>query len=327
MPLSPTSDSPLHEVIESIVVLTQQRDQRSLEQSLFASLQEMLEPKDCWLLSRDREDGHLLVVAGDPALLPDQLAAAEPVGEAREFGRIDVDGRQYLTACTLSVEDDNPRLLILARAAWDEDNLRLVRGMLKVYQNFVTLLRDSEKDTLTGLFNRRKLEAKLGDLLSAGLRGRRYTDSEHDDFLAVLDLDHFKRVNDTFGHLIGDETLLAVANILRRTLRDNDLIFRYGGEEFIVILHELTAAQTESVLERLRRNIEKHEFAQVGQATVSIGYTALTAGRSPSQVIEEADRALYYAKEHGRNQVRSYPALIANGALQVHPGNSAVEMF
>jgi diguanylate cyclase (GGDEF)-like protein len=328
--MSPQSaaDSALHDVIESIVMLTEQRDQRSLEHSLFSSLQEMLEPKDCWLLSRDADEVSLRVVAGDSGLLPGDLiqpfAASRPEAD---FQFVEHAGKNYLIARTLSSEDDNLRLLVIARTQWEADDQRLVQGMLKVYQNFVTLLRDSEKDTLTGLYNRRKLEAKLGDIMAATLRGRRYKDHDHSDYLAVLDIDRFKRVNDTYGHLIGDETLLTFANILRRTLRDDDLIFRYGGEEFIVLLQELSDSQTDTVLERVRRNVEKHDFAQVGRVTVSIGYTSLKAGLTPNQVIEEADRALYYAKQNGRNQLRSYPALIAAGELRVHQDNKSAELF
>jgi diguanylate cyclase (GGDEF)-like protein len=324
----PLADPALHEVIESIVTLTEQRDQRSLEFSLFSSLQEMLDPRDCWLLSLERDDAGVRVVAGDAGLLPTEVMAralAEP--RDQELHLLQADHREYLVASTLSVDDEHTRLLVIARGSWDEDNLRLVRGMLKVYQNFVTLLRDSAKDTLTGLFNRRKLEAKLNDLLAATLHGRRYRDLRHSDFLAVLDLDHFKRVNDTHGHLIGDETLLSFANILRRTLRDDDLIYRYGGEEFVIILQELSADQAESVLDRVRRNVEKYAFPQVGQVTVSIGFTMLQPGATPPKVIEQADRTLYYAKEHGRNQVQGFQTLIERDELRAQTDEGSIELF
>ncbi len=182
------ADPAPHEIIESIVELTEQRDQRSLEFSLFASLQEMLEPRDCWLLSLDTPDSVARVVAGDASLLPAEIIEAIKV-TPHDFDMrfVQVGGKEYLLASTLSAESEHTRLLVIARGYWDENNLRLAQGMLRVYQNFVSILRDSEKDTLTGLLNRRKLEAKLNDLLAASLHGRRYKDTAHSDFLAVFD--------------------------------------------------------------------------------------------------------------------------------------------
>lgn len=326
-PHGPSADPALHEVIESIVSLTEQRDQRSLEHSLFSTLQEMLDHEDCWLLTLG-QDERPRCVAGEDSRLPDAVRSLLKLDTADTEIRIQQsDGKEYLIASTLSADDEQARLLIIALRAWDNGNLRLVQGMLKVYRNFVSVLRDSAKDTLTGLFNRRKLETKLNDLLAASMHGRRYKDHNYSDFVAVLDLDNFKLVNDTYGHLIGDEILLSFANILRQTLRDDDLLFRYGGEEFVVLLQELTEDQAASVLERVRRNIEKYPFPQAGRVTVSIGHTTLTPGATPNSVIEEADRALYHAKNHGRNQVCSFPQLIATGALLAHKDNSSVELF
>jgi len=317
-----------HDVIESIVTLTEQRDQRSLEHSLYTSLQEMLDPDACWLLSLDEGEAAPRVVAGDAEHLPAGLApVAEAVPDDGAWHQVQAGGREILIARTLGAEAQKGRMLALARTRWDGGSMRLARGMLKVYQNFVDILRDSEKDTLTGLYNRRKLENKLNDLLSATLHGRRYKDQSHADFLAVLDLDHFKAINDTHGHLIGDETLLAFANILRRTLRDDDLIFRFGGEEFVVLLQEVSVDQAGMVLERVRRSVGHHDFAQVGQVTVSIGYTMLRPGATPPKAIEEADRALYYAKAHGRDRVCDHAALVASGALRVPPDQGSVELF
>ena len=323
-------DPILHEIIESIVMLTEQRDQRSLEQSLFSSLQEMLEPDACWLIKLEAEEQSepVDIVAGKSGGLNAELIQAfRSIQPQEEFRVLKLQGKDYLLAPTLRKDDNQTRLLVLAQDAWDENNLRLVQGMFKVYQNFIALLQDSEKDTLTGLFNRRKLEGKLNDLLMAALMGRRYTDQSHSDFLAVLDIDKFKQVNDTYGHLIGDETLLVFSNVLRNTLRDNDLIYRYGGEEFIILLQDITSQQAEMVLERVRRNVDNQNFPQVGHITVSIGFTTMSPGLTPTQVIEQADRALYFAKENGRNQTSQYQQLVDSGKLQPHTESGSVDLF
>jgi diguanylate cyclase (GGDEF)-like protein len=217
--------------------------------------------------------------------------------------------------------------LLVGKTEWNETSERLLVGMVRVYQNFMKLMRDSEKDTLTGLSNRRKLETYLASRLGAGMNQAEGEVSERGDYLAVLDLDKFKRINDTYGHLIGDEVLLTFANILRASLRDGDRSFRYGGEEFIVVLSEVTAEQAETILDRLRGNVEAHDFPQVGRVTVSVGYTRIAAQELPTRIIEEADKALYYAKEHGRNQVRDYRALLAAGEIEDSPHDGGIELF
>jgi len=142
-----------------------------------------------------------------------------------------------------------------------------------------------------------------------------------------MDLDRFKRINDNFGHLIGDEVLLTFANILRRTLRDSDLIFRYGGEEFIALLQDASHASIEEVLERVRRNVASHDFPLVGKVTVSIGFAALDGQTSPLDVLEKADRALYYAKDHGRDQVREFSQLVDQHLLEDIHRDGGIELF
>jgi diguanylate cyclase (GGDEF)-like protein len=203
----------------------------------------------------------------------------------------------------------------------------MAQGMLRVYQNFLRLLNDSEKDTLTGLMNRRRLEKHLGALLASRHKGRRGDDQRRRDFLAVLDIDHFKRVNDTFGHLFGDEVLLAFANLIRRSLREGDNCYRYGGEEFIILLRELAREQVMSVLERLRGHVANHVFPQAMHITVSIGFTRVGGQQFPAEIVEEADRALYYAKNHGRDQVREFQALSLAGEIEMPEASGSVEMF
>lgn len=133
-------------------------------------------------------------------------------------------------------------------------------------------------------------------------------------WLAVIDIDHFKRVNDRFGHLYGDEVLILMANLLRTSFRAYDRVFRFGGEEFVVLLRSATESKALQVLERFRQKVQAYDFPQVGQVTVSIGFASIGAG-APIEIVGRADQALYFAKEHGRNQVCFYDRLLAQGAL------------
>jgi len=237
------------------------------------------------------------------------------------------EGLDWLLLGIEAMVENGRRVLILGLSGWSQNDLRMARGMLRVYQNFTQLLNDSEKDTLTGLMNRRRLEKHLAELLAARRLGRRDYDTQRQDYLAVLDIDRFKAVNDNFGHLIGDEVLLLFANVMRQSLRDEDRCYRYGGEEFIVLLREINRDQALMVLERLRAKVASHIFPQVGHITVSIGVTLVEHQQLPPQIIEEADRALYYAKGHGRDQVREFQALIQAGEIEVPDVSGSVELF
>ncbi|MEV6349514.1 diguanylate cyclase [Actinoplanes sp. NPDC051851] len=158
-------------------------------------------------------------------------------------------------------------------------------------------------DPLTGLANRRRL---TGVLEAEWLRGLR---SGEPIGLAMIDVDHFKRYNDHYGHQAGDRCLALVASALRDSVRVTDVVARYGGEEFCVIMPDTTAAGARVVAERACRAVsrlrEPHEFADSGVVTVSVGVaaTAPEPDATPGDLIRIADDALYHAKRDGRNQV------------------------
>ena len=126
----------------------------------------------------------------------------------------------------------------------------------------------------------------------------------------MFDIDHFKKINDTFGHQAGDAVLQSAAEVLRQSIRDTDIPARYGGEEFCTILIDTNAKEAQLVAERLRQNMEAQVLDQEGKAirwTISSGIAELTElVETPAQWLECADRALYQAKHAGRNQWRLY---------------------
>jgi len=198
---------------------------------------------------------------------------------------------------------------------------------LHFYCNYINLLDYSELDTLTGLLNRKtfdeafdKIIARSGRSQDAAHNGERRSEDESCDlhWLAVVDIDHFKRINDNFGHLFGDEVLLRIASLMRCSFRSEDRLFRFGGEEFVVMLRVNSRDNADRILERLRHMVECHEFPQVGQVTCSIGFTAVDSRLAPTDILGQADEALYYAKEHGRNQVCCYETLVESNALAHH---------
>jgi len=191
-----------------------------------------------------------------------------------------------------------------------QENIRL-ETMVKERTREIERL--SQTDGLTGLFNRRHLEENMA------MEFKRATRYRHDLSLMVLDLDHFKQINDTHGHLAGDEVLRWTAARLRSALRETDFIGRYGGEEFVVVLPESDIKTAAELAEALRRLISAQPVkfeAKTILVTVSIGVSEFHPGTTDYQVMfREADRALYRAKAEGRNRVVCFEHAPAASAL------------
>lgn len=154
-------------------------------------------------------------------------------------------------------------------------------------------------DALTGLYNRRHFDSTVEREF---LRSKRYGG---DLTLAIIDIDFFKKINDTYGHLCGDYVLKEVAYMIQDNFRKTDIVFRYGGEEFVVILTETSLDGSKIPLERLRQAIENYKFKyenNVIKVTVSIG-AASNSYDNINTVILNADKALYEAKSSGRNRI------------------------
>jgi diguanylate cyclase (GGDEF)-like protein len=160
-------------------------------------------------------------------------------------------------------------------------------------------------DGLTGLNNHRFFQAFFERELS---RARRYN---HPLSLIMIDIDHFKKINDSLGHPVGDQVLQEVARLLKEQARDVDLAARYGGEEFMLVLPETKRGEAQSLAERIRQRVEGHDFKVTAvrkplKVTISLGVSGFPEdGTEKSQIIDKVDKALYRAKSGGRNQVRS----------------------
>ncbi|WP_019011144.1 GGDEF domain-containing protein [Deinococcus aquatilis] len=169
-------------------------------------------------------------------------------------------------------------------------------GRFQALRALQHLTRQAEVDALTGLANRRRFNADLAQM-------------DEQDALLLIDIDHFKRVNDTFGHAVGDEVLEEVARCLAEKVRTRDTVYRYGGEEFALILRRVESVRLVEVAERLRAAVEEHPLSMLGggRVTVSIGVACYT--REPA-LLERADAALYAAKRAGRNRVCVHPDVL-----------------
>lgn len=221
---------------------------------------------------------------------------------------------------------------------YNEINEELMSGYFQIYKNYLALLEESERDTLTKLLNRRTFERDLHKLLleknsdqeqsKTFEQSRRRNCNETSHWLAVSDIDFFKRVNDNFGHLYGDEVLLLLANIMRKVFRASDILFRFGGEEFVIILRSVAQDGAHLALERFRKAVEDYDFPQVGKISISIGFVEIIDNSIPTEILGRADKALYFSKDNGRNQLHQYEILLKNGKIDSNtPSVDDIELF
>ncbi|MFN4264841.1 MAG: diguanylate cyclase [Aquabacterium sp.] len=246
------------------------------------------------------------------------------------------EGDRYVTVLPLLVEVGLPGVLeVRSEQPLSQETLRPIQTLLRVFGNFQNLLESSQRDTLTGLLNRQTfdatfLKASMPVVTDGALDATvdRRSSSTTGYWLGVVDIDHFKKVNDGFGHLIGDEVLVLVARIMRQSFRHYDRLYRFGGEEFVILLRGGNEEDARAAFERFRVNVESYLFPQVKNVTVSVGFTEVQHQDTPNQAFSRADQGVYQAKHQGRNRVLCYEELVRTGIIQVegeHIGD--VELF
>lgn len=173
--------------------------------------------------------------------------------------------------------------------------------IMQLIEKVKVLEESSNMDSLTRVYNRRALTSYLNDVFSR-------ENLNYELHLLILDVDDFKVINDTYGHVAGDKILIFLANILKKTLRDGDKIFRYGGEEFIIILNRIDHTNCKNITDRLLELVRKNKLIYKGQSiqvTLSIGATKYKEKDTQDTLLARADKALYKAKNGGKNQMYS----------------------
>jgi diguanylate cyclase (GGDEF)-like protein len=192
-------------------------------------------------------------------------------------------------------------MILFSGACFVVGVVKLSRQTTQDILRIAKLEQDAFVDPLTGLYNRRYLGMRLDEEIA---RARRYGFGLG---ALMIDIDHFKRVNDTYGHQVGDRVLRRIGEIVKSGARSSDIVCRYGGKELLVIVPNTEPAEADKFAERLRETIEATPVATGEDAsvsvTVSIGTSALLAADNAQEFLARADRALYRAKSAGRNRV------------------------
>lgn len=320
-------------VLQNLVEITSQRDHLHLEMSILSALAKLpsitqvrtlefhvLGDEKIWVRPRVwMQDGQIVTnevdVFSDPLLLPlGELPRLKECIDTR-MDRIHDDSVPGVHVLWLPVwmhEKIKVCIEVTQSEPFTPHGMDVLLPVFQVYHNYQSLLDYSERDALTGLLNRKTFDEHLLRFAASATAGP--DGMGRQPWLAVMDIDHFKQVNDRFGHLFGDEVLILVSQILQTAFGTQDRIFRFGGEEFVVLLHPMTVADAEAALNNFRQMVQGHTFPQVGKVTISIGFAG--ASRSaPVELLGRADQALYYAKANGRNRVCNFEALQAEGEL------------
>jgi diguanylate cyclase (GGDEF)-like protein len=323
-------------VLSSVVRVTEQRSQQHLEDSLVKTLAELAGLAFCGICRPNHSSSgifidYVAVTANSGHATPDPMSeiGSDPLLlETLAIGGVRfqtlADGSVRRAQAIVDDRGDVAAFLVTLTPAGRTEQVALIQGFAAIYRNYLVILRDAARDTLTGLRNRKTFDENFSRIVASSRHlavpfdnNRRAThlEGEH-HWLGIIDIDHFKRVNDTFGHVFGDEVLLLLAALMRKAFRAEDLLFRFGGEEFVVMLSPTTYDSASAVFERFRSIAGGFAFPQVGKVTVSIGFVRIQPDDLPSVVIGKADRALYFAKEHGRDQVCSFEELMDDGRLK-----------
>ncbi|KQR55471.1 GGDEF domain-containing protein [Acidovorax sp. Leaf160] len=344
-------------ILENLVEMTGHRDHLRLEVSVLSTLQKLPTVKEVRALEVFQVDGALHVRprtwVEQGQLVSTQAHVAQ--SDARRQPLKDFPALQQCIANRAATalhspqkgvytlwlpvwmhEDVHTCLEITQSRPFSAHKLDVIKSVFHVYQNYQSLLDYSERDALTGLLNRKTFDEQFSRQVSMPSAGATELTSPGDaslaaeeplqQWLAVVDIDHFKQVNDRFGHLYGDEVLILIANILRSSFRGQDRIFRFGGEEFVVLLRSTTLSTAHKIFNRFRLAVKEYHFPQVGQVTVSVGFASTSRG-APVEILGQADQALYHAKEHGRDQVLFYDELVEQGHLHTKVAHDDVELF
>jgi diguanylate cyclase (GGDEF)-like protein len=304
-----------------------------------------------WILCGEQRQGHTTVVPvehlGEAARTlvpwqerPDLVRCAE-AATVLATARTEPPG--WHTGLPLIAEDGGPLdgLIELDTASplggvVLADAQRLLLG----HRQVLGLLDYSERDTLTRLLNRKRFDSAFMHATVA--EARRIYGAPDDDgqtpdrragvvvrrhWLGVIDIDHFKLVNDRFGHTVGDEVLSIVGRIMASVFRFDDQLYRFGGEEFVVLLTARDEAGAMTAFERFRHAIASCDFPAIHHVTVSIGFSDVRPGDTPQACFDRADKAVYHGKIHGRNQTHSHELLVAQGLIQDTSHCGEIELF
>jgi diguanylate cyclase (GGDEF)-like protein len=339
------------ELLNSVIKITKTRDVDSLEYSLISTIQEFIGCEEVGIYKDLHVQGQLVierslclkVLRHDDFLWEDRDVVKQPPPELVSC---------LQSACIITVQSadgterrwlpitlqDKPigAIAIVSKGLSSSDQV-LLNAFCRIFENYLSILHENERDKLTGLLNRQTFEKKLKQLLEKQLIDHHKSAYPNDNrkrimgatsWLAMVDIDHFKKINDSYGHVCGDEVLLLLAQKMRQYFRSSDLIFRFGGEEFVLVFEPCNYEAMKAKIEKFMELVRSTHFPFVKTMSVSIGMSRISPYDFPITVLEQADKALYYAKENGRDKLCFYEELIEQQLItQQDDDSNDIDLF
>lgn len=325
-------------ILGHIVSITESRDIEILEISMLRTIYEIVPCRKVFFLKTAEDSMDILsgasygktgyIPSSDISMYKDDKALRDSMLLAfNDHSATSVDNFAHpFTVCPVDVLGKNAGFIALDRPDTTMQDLYVLECLIRIYQNFVSVLIDNQRDTLTGLLNRKIFDDSILKLIEYRKLGkgdggqieneRRARNSSDRFWLGIFDIDDFKRINDTFGHVYGDEILILIGRLMQDVFRAVDLKFRFGGEEFIAVVRATNEENAFSIFERFRKSVENYRFPQTGTVTVSIGIVEITGEETTSVFVGSADKALYYAKKNGKNMTCMFSDLVEKGLIE-----------
>jgi len=344
-------------LLNTILAITSQKETESLQRAYLSAAMALYDLHDATIYKQINRAGTVnlvqIIKLKDSEYCAD--ASEKYLDELPKIIAIDADIQQCLELEDIVINESVPNsvnillpiinaggVLLIISLKGDKSivaSLEAISYMAQIFGNFFTVINEGEYDTLTGLYNRRTFDAKLARMMAIqkSIKHEKWmnkSDIEKRElevqacaWLVTVDIDYFKRVNDQFGHVAGDEVLLRLSQKMKECFRNTDLLFRFGGEEFVIILEPISYAKVWLALERFRKMVEDYQFPLVGSVTISTGFAGIKEQDYPVTILDYADKALYFAKEHGRNCIHSYEQLLDTGQLVAPEIEGSIDLF
>ncbi|QYK04195.1 GGDEF domain-containing protein [Shewanella zhangzhouensis] len=318
------SSAPEH-ILNSVASITEQRQLQSLATCLIETIEQTLGVKQVAVINvGDLPHFPKFLTSTDFVLALDNPPPC--VQQCIETGKnaiCDQDERCKV-ALPVKMNDAVVKVLLVYDLDLNNANLMMLQAFARIYENFARVVLDSQTDGLTGLLNRKAYDARLFHLFS---HIRTETRRAPYFWMLTFDIDFFKKINDTLGHLYGDEVLLRISRAMNDCFSDEDALFRFGGDEFVVLLDNKSQHEVEYICRKLMADVGKIQHEKTGPVTLSIGITSLTLEDNPMSVMMKADKALYFAKDNGRNRWAFYHDLFNHGDLLPTQIDDDIELF
>lgn len=322
--------------LDKLVSMTAIHDLELMEFSLIKTLEEFIRAQEILILKYDRNGlpcyqlnlrKEKYEIIWENIITPEEILAGIEIVRKTEQPFVRRHDPAILLTIWHILKSKSQEVFLVTKTInkLSDLDMHMINGLLGIYRNFHAVISESQRDQLTGLSNRKTFDETINKIYfqkpsttePVPVERRSNLNEENSGlWIGIADLDNFKRINDTWGHLYGDEVLLLTSQLMQSHFRENDYLFRFGGEEFIIIVHTSTEEKARQAFERFRLAMETYQFPQVGKVTISTGVTKMAPNIFKTTLLDRADKALYYAKQNGRNQVCFYEKLLEHRLVE-----------